>query len=466
MGAVTADAYLLTIYKTWYTDERFEALLWRNSPLMKVIKKKRIGGKEYKYAALFGRGGAVSGDLTVAVAIAATSSGKNAEFAVNPGKIFSVFNVTAMEQMASKSKQGAYISAVTDKMFASTDAFRKTLAGCLYGSGYGDLGYVGAVNAIGATAMTLPSDVVIKMDVDTVFFVTAGVTGLPNEAYGDATARTVTAIAGNTIMFTPALGVATTALSIIELSGGRTAGLDPNMPEGLAALLPSWYHRGAAGGADLTAWNTFIGTAYRGVTRSIAQDRLAGQYYKKGTFVALETTADAIVSGVRLCRRAGGVPKALVINDEDYQQVIVDLNLQTRYFQSINTTDKKSKNEIVKGIADLKYSFSSTWVENVYDDPFCPKGKCYILDTDVIEFVGLSNSETPLDDGIAGNDPGAQAVDGMGEPDLAFKFIIDDYITVKPGVDTANGPAAQVVLQLYGNYVIRAPFYCCVIDLV
>src|SRR5512142_423633 len=463
--AETADAYLLTIYKTWYTDERFEALLWRTSPLMKIIKKKKIGGKTYNFAAMWGRGGAVSGDLTIAATIAASSGGKNAEFAVPPGKIFSVFNVTTQEMMASRGKRAAYVSAVTDKMFASTDAFRKALASCLYGAGYGELGIVGAVNAGGATTMDLPADTVIKMDVDTQFQITAGVTGLPNEAFLAGGPYTVTAIAGNTVTFSPGLGAATTAKSIIELYGGRTAAAAPQMPYGLKAWLPNYFHRGAAGGADLVAWNAYIATAFCGVDRSVSQDRLAGQYYKLGTFVAGEKAIDAIVSGIRMVRRAGGIPKCLVINDEDYHTLIVNANAQTTYMQMINTADKKNKNEVAKGLSDIRYAFSSTWVENVYDDPFCPKGTCYVLDSDVIEFIGLTNSETPLDDGIAGNDPGAQTAESIGDLDLQYKFVIDDYLTINPGTNTADGPASQVILQLYGSYVVRAPFYNCVIDL-
>jgi hypothetical protein len=464
--AVSADAYLLTIYKTWYTDEKFEALLWRNSPLMKVIQKKIIGGKNYNFANMWGRGGAVSGDLTVAASIAASSGSKNAEFSVPPGKIFSVFNVTTQEMMASRGKRAAYISAVTDRMFASTDAFRKALAASLYGAGYGEIGVVGAVVALGATTMTLSSDAIIKMDVDTQFQITAGTTGLPNEAFLTGGPYTVTAIQGNQITFTPALGAATTALSILELSGGRDGSANPNMPVGLKGWLPNYFHRGAAGGSDLTNWTSYIGNTFFGVTRSIAQDRLAGQYYKLGTFKAGEKYIDAVTSGVRLVRRAGGVPKALVVNDNDYQQLLVDANAQVTYFQSINTTDKKAKPEVVKGISDLRYAFSSTWVENVYDDPFCPTGTAYILDTDVIEFVGLTNSEKPLDDNVPGNDPGHQDADAIGDLDLQYKFVIDDFITINPGTNTANGPAAQVILQLYGSYVVRAPFYCCVVDFV
>ena len=451
--AVTSDSLLSTIYKTWYTDEKFEQLLWRNSPLLRRIKKTRIGGKEYAFGMLYGRGGAVSGDYTVAVANAASSS-RNAEMKVQPGKIFSVFNINQLEQMASKDKKGAYINAAVNRMFAATEALRKTAAACLYGFGYGDIGQVPTLVSSGAGTMTLNYDTILKMDVGTKFQVTTDKTASGTLVAGGP--YTVTAINGTTVSFTPNAAANFIAGAYIELDGGRDGSGNPNMPTGLAAWIPSVADRSGA------AWTTYIGTSFYGTTRNVATDRLAGNFYLRN-IGGNETYVDALLEGVRLVRRAGGVPNLIVVNDEDYKQILSELNAKTTYFQSINTDAKKSKNEVVKGMSDMSFSFSSTWIQYVIEDPYCPKGTAYILDEEVIEFVGLSNAQTPIDDGVAGNEPGRQSPDAVGEPEFNYKMIIDDYLDVRPASDTSEGPGARVSLSLYGNFVSRNPASCCVV---
>jgi hypothetical protein len=81
----------------------------------------------------------------------------------------------------------------------------------------------------------------------------------------------------------------------------------------------------------------------------------------------------------------------------------------------------------------------------------------------------LSNAKTPVDDGIAQNNPGVQAVDGVSTPDMkgnSYSFIFDDYVTIQPSSLTASGPALQVILQLYGSFALRAPGKNTVINFV
>lgn len=458
---VTADAYLLGIYKRWYTDEKFEQLLWRNSPVLKKVKKVRIGGKEYSFGMLYGRGGAVSGDYTVAVANSASSS-RNAEALVPPGNVFSVFTITQKEKMAATGNQkAAFIPAMVNKMFSATEAARKTLAACLYGSGYGELGYTTGLVHQGDTVMTLNYDTIVKMDVGTKFEVSQTV--LPTGTFVAGGPYTVTAIDGNDVTFTPAAPVGTfISGACIMLSGGRDAGGLPNMPVGLAGWVPAWYNRGAAGGQDLTDWGTYIGTTFMNINRSVATDRLAGGFVHRDSGNS-EKYSTAITRGVAIARRSGAVPDMIILNDEDYLTIVGEFEADRNYWQSINTADKKSKNEVVKGISDMKFSQATTWIENIYDDPYCPKGTAYILDSSAFEFVGLSNVETPLNDGINGNDPGVQNVDGVSAPDDTYKLIIDDYLSIEPATATANGPGAQVSLAIYGNFALRNPAHAVVI---
>jgi hypothetical protein len=456
---VTADALLLGIYKNWYTEDEFPNLLFRNSPLLRMIKKERIGGRAYNFTMLYGRGGATSGDYTVAVANAASSS-RNAEMSVTPGNIHTVFNVTQKEILASQKAKGAYIPALINKMFAATEGTRKSFAGCLYGFGVGDMGTLPVLAAIGAFTMTLTYDTIVKLDIGSIFYVATPVTAnacLPTAAFYDALPRTITAIDGTTVTFDVAVGAVAWAVgSLVCLAGGRDATPLASMPTGLAAWLPSMGDRTGA------TWTAYIGTAFYGVNRSINTNALAGWFYKR---VPGEAMADALTQGIKLARRGGGVPDMIAINDEDFQTIVYEMNAQTALMQAINTGDKKSSNEVVRGIQKMKYAFSTSYLQVCIDDPYCPQGTAYILDKSVVKFAALSNVENVMDDGVSDNEPGVAKVESAKEPDTSFKLIIDDWISVDGNSTSPEGPAAQVSLSVYGNFIVQNPMHCAVVKM-
>jgi hypothetical protein len=180
---------------------------------------------------------------------------------------------------------------------------------------------------------------------------------------------------------------------------------------------------------------------------------------------ASEKYVDALVRGVEAVRIAGGEPKLLILSPYDWLLIVTEFAGQQTYFnqQNFNGKASKTENTFARGISDQSYMFSTSWVDKVMDDPFCPQGVAYILDEDVLEFACLSNVDKPLDDGITPGAPGAPDVDQTGAPEMQYKFIIDDYITIQPGVNTVNGPAAQVSLNMYGAWCVRNPGHCCVV---
>jgi hypothetical protein len=180
--SVTNDSGLLPIFKTYYTDEKMEQLLWQASPLLRMIKKNRVGGKSYNFAATYGAGGACAGDATVAASAAASDAGKNAEFSCTGGQLFSVFNVATNEILSSQNVRGAYVYAPIIKMFNSTASFRRVFAIALYGQGFGEVGQVGATAAgtitqgASNTVDFEQHSIVAKLDLGVTFIVTNGAT--------------------------------------------------------------------------------------------------------------------------------------------------------------------------------------------------------------------------------------------------------------------------------------------------
>lgn len=460
---VTSDAGLLTVFKEWYTDKEMEQVLWRASPVLRDIKKNRVGGKTYNYAANYGAGGACAGDATVAAANAASGTSKSVQFAVTPGRLFSIFNVGAQEVLASENIRGAFVPVPVVKMYDGTAAFRRLFATALYGMGFGE---IGPANAIITTAAA-PGNVldlgqfstVVKLDIGSVFRVTNGATPVSTLR---ASINTVTAIDGNTITFTSDAIETWAATDWIEINGCRS-GTTPLLPIGLTAWLPTLANR--TGGT----WTTYIGTAFNGVDRSVFPSRLAGNYIQRDTGGA-EKYVDCVTRAVRAVRNAGGTPQWLVLNPDDYAKIITEIDGQTTYFQQTDIGKAKGKsNEAVRGIQDMKYAFSTSFVDKIYDDPFVPRYTAYVLDEETIEFAMLSNGDTPVNDGITANNPGSQAINGVTTPDLkgnSYSFIFDDYVTIQPGTLGSDGPALQVILQLYGSFALRAPGKNCVINFV
>ena len=57
--AISAEQSILNILKVYYKDG-VENLLFRNSPAVRQVNKTRVEGKEQRFAAMYGRGGAVA----------------------------------------------------------------------------------------------------------------------------------------------------------------------------------------------------------------------------------------------------------------------------------------------------------------------------------------------------------------------------------------------------------------------
>ena len=451
---VTSDAFLMGLYKRFYTDKEIRGLFFRNSPVGRVIDKNRFEGQSYNFTLPYDRGGATSGDYTVAVANAASAS-KTAEMAVTPGNIFTVFTVTQKEYLAARTKRGGYLKALGYKLFGACEGTRKLFAASLYGFGVGDLGYLPAAVTAGTSSMVVNYDTVVKMAIGTQFFVING--ALPTSGLYDATVRTVSAIDGTTVTFTG--GGATAggwaAGSFVIINGGRDATPAANMPSGLAAWVPYLANRSGAN------WTTYIGTSFYGVTRSASVNQLAGWFYQRPSGVLY---MDALVNTLALARRGGGVPNLIALNDEDFLQMNQEANQQTAMMQQINTAGaKNAKNEVARGLAALRFAMSTSWLENVYDDPYCTKGYGWVLDKDVVEFVSYTDVQKVMDDGIKDNEPGAASVESnQEEPDTAFKLNIEDYLTIDGNATSAEGPAANVSVSVYGNFAVREPGHCAV----
>lgn len=450
--AISADQSILSLLKVYYKDG-VENLMFRNDPVLKALSKEKIEGKTYNFSAMYGRGGAVSANYTVAKKVAANNT-KVAEFAVEPGQLFSVCSFNQKEVLASKTRAGAFMKVAGAKFFAATEAFRKQMAAATYGRGYGELCYSNYTTAIvkdTAFDLTLPSHAVMAIDIDSQLVLKATVesavvkTGLTVTNINDATG--VVTVVPDTAVAAPL------ATDVICFDGSMDAQGKPLLPIGFGAWLPTVGKRTGNG------WNTYIKTKFFGVDRSVAPSRLAGAFVD-GTGDAKKI--DTIIKLLKQARRQGSAADMIVMNDNDWAAVAKEIEATNTYMSITNNGDGKRKKDASFGMSELTASFSTNFFDSVIDTPYCPEGVFYVLDKEAVEVAAYTNP-SKLEDGVAGNEPGKpdpMTEEGADVENRPYQLIADDYLSIQPGQDTADGPASVVSLSLFGSIAVTNPSVC------
>ena len=445
MAGISNNSSILSMLKIWYKDG-VENLMFRNSPALQKINKVRVEGKSQNFNALYGHGGAGSSDFTKALTNASTVA-KDVEFAVTPGQLFSVYTMNAKEVQASVTQRGAYMKVAGAKMFAASETFRKMMAAAFYGRGYGEIcasGYTTAIVANTAFDLTLPDSAIMKIDVDTQLALKSSVTSATVN-----TVLTVNTINGNTVNVTPTVAVAAPlATDILCYYGSMDASGNPIMPMGLGGWLPTVASRTG------TNWTAYIGTTFFGVNRSIVADRLAGAFYKAAS--TSETYLTSVKNLMKKCRRQGSLADLIIVNDSDFATLDTELTTNNTYFTATST---KAKKNATSGFSEIAAAFSTNFVDNIVDDPYCPQGRFYVLDSKTVEFWSYTNVDK-LNDGIVNNNPGKEdpmAMENEGKEKQAYGLIIDDYLNVQSGTATIDGPSTNVTLQCFGSFVVTNP---------
>lgn len=432
--AISSEAGILAMLKTYYAKEGLQNLLYRNDPLLKTIKTQRVEGKQANFSALYSRGGAVSANFLTAKALA-TSQAQAKEFQVTPGQMFSCCVFNNKELLASKSLRGAYINVASAKFFANAESFRKTMAVALYGTGHGELFTTSAsitLTADDQNDITFPQYAIMGIDIGSKLEVkaTAAATSI-------TATLTVNKINGTTVNCTSDTAATAASGSVVCIAGCTDSNGNGLLPVGLAGWLPS----GSVSSSD----------SFYGVNRSTARDRLAGTVT---TATSGEAKYKTIERAILALRRMGSLCDKIVMNDEDYLALSQEIDQKT-YFTKVDGGKGQSKSEL--GRKDFGFSVSTNWLENVIDSPYCPKGTCYILSSDTVELWTYTNADK-IADGVPGNEAGKPEVNGETDvQNKPYQLLVDDMFTITPGTDTADGAAALVALNFYGTFVITNP---------
>lgn len=434
--AITNSAGLNAMLKTYYKKNGLQNTLLRADPFLKQIKFERVEGKQQNFAALFSTGGACSANFLVSKRNAAETA-QAKEFQVTPGQLFSSCTFTPKEVLASKTLGGAYVKVAGTKMFASGVSFRNTLALALYGTGHGEI-FVTTKQITLAQGdkneIELPNYAIAPLDINsTVEFKSS------KSATANLAEVKVVKIGKGKITVSADAAATIPSGSVICLSGCTDSDGNPLLPVGLAGWLPT---------DDISTNDSFFG-----VNRSVARERLAGVYVEGKSS---EKKYEVIENAILALRRMGSLCDKIVMNDEDFLALSREIEAKTT-FQKVNGGSAKQTAEI--GYQGFGFSVSTNWLENVIDSPFVPKGRAYVLSSDTIELWGYTNNDKVINDGaVVGNEPGKANVDDSNDPsERAYQLLIDDMLTMSPGTDTRDGPAALATMQLYGSFVVTNP---------
>ena len=506
-------AQIANLLKIWYKDG-LTNLLYRNSPLLKMIKKERVEGSEQDFNALYGRGGAVAGNFKFASQGAAETI-RDAVFKITPGQLFSCYTITAKEILAAKTQRGAFMPIAGAKMFTATEAFRKTIAGALYGMGYGELAYCKTANDSSASPATtlsavgdiiftsegqggvetaisssevntaaanargyiiMPLDAVMKIDVNSrlIFKTTITAVDKENDYWVvdkiESTKKLAGSAAyGNVVRIKPGVNVTpvnfivnTEYVVCIRGCCSLTTTSEPFLPVGLSAWLPYINNR------QDTTWTNYINTSFMGVVRGVSVERLSGQFVlednkAEGYGGSKTPISDTILALMDMCRTAGSTADMIVMNNKDYQALGKELTpYQTGvYFSDVKN---KGKNTPTVGMSDVQFGIATSWLDKVIDDPYCPRGVIYILDNELTKLWTYTNVDNKLqNDGVPGNEPGKPDVMSEQSDTTAekpYQLLISDLMTIDQGDDTADGAAARVTINFFGSFVLLDPAVC------
>ena len=455
--AIIKDANMRTMLKTVYlsgvANDKYQ-----NSPILSAIPKETwAGGDTIKYAAQYGNGGNF-GSVYSTVANNMTEGVQNLEWEMKQGYAFGLFNINQPELLATREERGAYMKALANKMAGCFDGLSKTLATYLYGGKYGVMGQVidpaydsgKALESGDTNEMVLNSSTVIKMDIGTRFVIaTEGSKNgaKPSSPIG-STICTVLSIDDNKITFrangTPTIYVG----DYIELYTARGADDSPRGFEGLADIIPSVADRNGA------VWTNYIKESFRGINRSKATSRLAGQFVKAAEDGATRLT-DGMVSLLKKTKRAGGLNNIMIINDETWDAVGAELGIQKNLWQA--TDGAVSKQGATVGINELATAFGDAFVGRTVIDPYCTEGLAYSLEKDDLKFYDLGNVSraiTPTaNDQMGKADISAAGDQGFGDT-ISPAINMDKLFTVEQGTAGEYGPELRIAANIFGNFAL------------
>lgn len=355
------------LLKEWYTPNRVNVLVLKESPLLAMLPKMPVGGRYHDVPTLIADTGGHGANFTQA----RTNSGSTTTtaFHVTLNRHYSLANIDAMLLLASEKDAGAFLPAARANIDSAFRALRRDLGIHLYRDGSGVRGQVASYADAGSTGtitLTNRYDVVNFNIGDVLEFAASKTSGSV-----DTGTFVITAIdtAGGTLTGAEAGGLTTVAASrFIYVQGDRNA-----VMTGLAGWLPS------------TAPTT--GDSFFGVDRSKSTTALAGTRYDASGKTRYEALIDLMSEIATL---GGGEPTKCFVHPSDFRQLVKEMEAKVyipRKIESNIPVDREGT--ITVGFSGIAIQGDNGIVE-VYADRYQTPNVAHMLTIDEIyvDFYG------------------------------------------------------------------------------
>lgn len=338
------------ILKQHYTDQRVENMTYQNRPFLAMVAKYTdFGGDLLKLPLIYND--PQNRSATFSNAVAGTTNPGTVGYLLTRVADYSVYNVSNENILASQGNENAFLESLTVAIDGAINSLSNSQAQACYGSGFGNIGQIGAGTS-GTTIQLSNINDVVNFNVGQILQDSSS----SNAAVLAHSAATVTVTAVDRDLGTLTVSANTFASDTnyyLFTAGDRQDSATPTALK-ISGLL-GWVPTTAPGS-----------TSFFGVDRSVDASRLAGQR-KSYSGVPIQ---EAVVKAASLVYREGGKPDYLFLDTSKYADLENSLGSKVQYIDMKVNADIAFRGIRINGPAGEI---------NVVPDPFCPSGQFFML---------------------------------------------------------------------------------------
>lgn len=370
LGQATTTT-ITKLLKTRYPQSKIHEMAYANAALLGTMKKdKKFGGNNTRITVNYGRS---QGSADFTKALANVTADDDVAFEVTRAREYHIMKMSSEAIEAAVDKASTLANAFDRAHKNGIMSFGRSIAQGIYRNGGGARGQISAASNVATATITLaePEDVV-HFEVN-LFVQASAADGTSGALRTGGAQERITAVNRRTGDLTCASATWDTTITAIAAGDYLFRSGDFGvLMKGMLAWLPP---------TDPSA------TAFFGVDRTADPTRLAGVRYIAS---AGQPKADAIFDAATLLAREGGRPDAAYMNPVDLASIVKSLEGNAQY-DKVKSTDGNIFYDAIK-IATPSGNVK------LIQDPNCPKGKFFILDTSTWVFGSLKEVPHVVED--------------------------------------------------------------------
>lgn len=465
---VVENQFMKNLLKTVYEEGVVNNKV-QGSTLVGDIKKEAwVGGNEIAYSTNYGNGGNVGGSLKALTSAYDSYDGfspRNAQWKATVGGVSAFFDINPVSINASDEDKKAFMPILENEVSSMFDNMAKATAIYLYGGKNGVIEQLTegfTANAAGTnTTVTLSHSAGVKLQPGIRFQIaSAGADNkaVPSSPYLSPVFTVVkTKANGDKVDVTFKSNSSATATAYvgdyIELYGSRVTDTVNGTEiasgfEGLYDILPAFNDRTG------DAWEQYIATEFRGVDRSVAEDALAGQFFKAAT-TGDTRYQDVLTRALRDTTVYGATNNQIYISPIMFDKLEKEMDSKAYLKQSTNGA--AAKRGATMGINDLAIAFKSAFLDKIAIDAFADDTRGYSIDPADLVLKTMEDAGKVFGP-VSNGEVGKYEVKGFGDQGISTKQggDIDKIFQVIPGISAGSyAYNTRIVGHLVGNLMLK-----------